>query len=1164
MSSRKRAGRGSLADRAMLAAITAAMAGVASYSGAAVTINKSSNTSWTISNGQITAIFNPSSDDITSVQLGSSANLLGGSTPELDEEFAGTPFGSGPQTFNSQAGPNNSYQDVWTTTASAQNASGGFTNPITYSFHYLIFANDPTIYCYEVLNHAATDPATSVGQGQFLFRSNPSLFPNLYQINTGPHQQGAANAVTTINVPSTYSNWGTVSAQAGRTVQNAATDLTGSGIPGDAGTNFFTKYDYSIYTQFFQAETMYGTDYAVTEVDPSTDTLSGGPTKQELAWTDPGILNMEFLSGHYGFTGSGSGEFPGYSYYPQQGVASSKLYGPYGFTISSVTGTTAPQINQNVINSIPTQQAEFNTDTELASTGYINTTARGMVQITASNSAGWSSNSSNNTVVLSDPGVNFQESTQGYQYSGQLSQSGTVTIGNVVPGTYRLSLYELGQWGETRVDGVQVNGNTITLPQNVKFTPENFGTAPPIWTLGTPDRSAAEFLNGHNASGADIRAFYGSYDYWAEEAALGNPGKVVYYATAVGSTPATNNPNKWLANQWGKFDPGLYDASNGTSDNYQNSCPAYVNAGGGPANYGGAPWEIHFATTAAQNAQGSYVELSVGLAAAEGSLTVALNGHSETWHVANASDPMVRSGEAGFYQWLVYEYPTSDLNAVGSDNVFTFSTSQTDGDMYDALRMEITKNSSNPSVTGWYDYNYVTGSNSQTAPVDSTGSTASNTFSGTSQWTLSTGGSWTTSTHWLNYIIPAAANDVATFANTITAASTVTLDGNRTAGSVIFNSPQSYTIAPGTGGSLTLNQSGGATISDLAGTHFISAAVILASNTQITVANATDSLTFSNTISGTGNLTTSGNGTINLTGTTSYTGSTTVVSGTLNLSSGASVTSGSFNTGTGATLIINGTVPVTAAVTGVGTTTFGPGPATGIFNRTIGSLTLATGSSVTVTAPTLRANRTVLATGALNFGGTTNAWLGKLNLADNDMIVRSGNLSNITNQIKAGYAAGGKYWNGSTGITSTSAASDTTHLTALGSGLSLGSAFDGLPTSTSDVLIKYTYFGDANLDGKVDGSDYSRIDSGYLSHATGWSNGDFNYDGVVNGSDYTLIDNAFNTQSASLTSVISDPQANITAEIATPASALPEPAGIGLIILSGLLGRRRCRLSESL
>ena len=70
-----------------------------------------------------------------------------------------------------------------------------------------------------------------------------------------------------------------------------------------------------------------------------------------------------------------------------------------------------------------------------------------------------------------------------------------------------------------------------------------------------------------------------------------------------------------------------------------------------------------------------------------------------------------------------------------------------------------------------------------------------------------------------------------------------------------------------------------------------------------------------------------------------------------------------------------------------------------------------------------------------------------------------------------------------------------------------------------DIVV--TALSDGYLDGTVDGSDYSRIDSSFLSEQTGpsvsgWYNGDFNYDGVVNGSDYTLIDNAFNTQNASL------------------------------------------------
>jgi hypothetical protein len=695
----------------------AAAAGMLTTSAPAaqVTVTKNSNTSWTVSNGLITMVFDPSAEDVTSVQLGSgsgaSPNLLGGSTPELDEEFAGTPFGAGPQTFGSQTNSTSSYQDVWTTTASS-----GTANPITYSFHYVVFANDPTIYCYEWLSHAATDPATSVGQGQFLFRSNPSLFTNLYQINTGPNQLGAANAVTTVGVPSTNPSFPTVSAVPGRQVQNVTYDLTGSGIAGDNGTNYFTKYDYSVYTQFYQAETMYGSQYAVTEVDPSTDTLTGGPTKQNLAWTDPAILNMEFLSDHYGIDGSGSGAYPGYAYYPTQGVNTTRLFGPYGFTVSSATAATAATINQNAINAIPGDQKEFDTDTQLVASGYVPTTFRGTLQVSVSSSVGWSSSAANNTIVLSEPGVNFQESTQGYQYWGQLSAGGSTTITGVAPGTYRLSIYQSGQWGESCYDGVQVVGNKITIPTNATFTPENFGTAPPIWTIGTPNRSANEFLNGHPAgttSGPDQRQYQGSYDYWAEEAALGNQGKIVYYATAVGGTAATNNPNAWISNLWSVFDPGEYDSSNGSADNYNNTAPQYVMNAGGPATYSGAPWEVHFTTTQAQRNQGQYVVLSVGLAAMESSLVITLNGHEEVWHAPDStySDPMVRSGDAGFYQWAAFQWPTSDLLAAGGNDEMTFSCNEADGVMWDALRMEITNTSADPAVTGWNDYTWVTGPN---------------------------------------------------------------------------------------------------------------------------------------------------------------------------------------------------------------------------------------------------------------------------------------------------------------------------------------------------------------------------------------------------------------------------------------------------------------------
>ena len=60
------------------------------------------------------------------------------------------------------------------------------------------------------------------------------------------------------------------------------------------------------------------------------------------------------------------------------------------------------------------------------------------------------------------------------------------------------------------------------------------------------------------------------------------------------------------------------------------------------------------------------------------------------------------------------------------------------------------------------------------------------------------------------------------------------------------------------------------------------------------------------------------------------------------------------------------------------------------------------------------------------------------------------------------------------------------------------------------ICLSVTYlYGDANLDGHVDGTDYSLIDNGFNMGLHGWINGDFNGDGKVDGADYSLIDNSF-------------------------------------------------------
>jgi probable HAF family extracellular repeat protein len=437
-------------------------------------------------------------------------------------------------------------------------------------------------------------------------------------------------------------------------------------------------------------------------------------------------------------------------------------------------------------------------------------------------------------------------------------------------------------------------------------------------------------------------------------------------------------------------------------------------------------------------------------------------------------------------------------------------------------------------------------------------------------WNSSAGGSWATASNWTGNI-PNAVGVVANFGTSpgLAASGDVTLDGNQTVGHIVFNNnTSSYTINSGSGGSLIIDDStdvAGPTpsITVSAGSHAINAPIILATNNgSIGVVVNTwtgTSLTLGGSIAamngGSGVLTADGGGQLLF-------ALTAVVS---------------------VPLVVNNSVTFQAKTSGTA----------GILVRVVPSINISSGTSTVAIAPAvtpssrqLLVTTPILSTGIPQYGSVSQ-WMGTLDLANNDMDIPNGNLATISSMVAQGFSAFAidlnvypeknvyGYYSGDPGafvgayagiggIVSSSAALDTTHLTALGvienvnaAGKSLYSTFDGHSVTSTDVLVKYTYYGDANDDGMVDGSDYSRIDNGYLKHLTGWGNGDFNYDGIVDGSDYTLIDNAFNTQGASLAST---PDAALTDQIAVsePVS-VPEPTTLGIITLCTLswLSRRR-------
>jgi ELWxxDGT repeat protein len=143
-----------------------------------------------------------------------------------------------------------------------------------------------------------------------------------------------------------------------------------------------------------------------------------------------------------------------------------------------------------------------------------------------------------------------------------------------------------------------------------------------------------------------------------------------------------------------------------------------------------------------------------------------------------------------------------------------------------------------------------------------------------------------------------------------------------------------------------------------------------------------------------------------------------------------------------------------------------------------------------------------------------------LDLNDNDIILDytgASQLAAIQDLINSARNFGD--WLGN-GITSSSARTNPLQNTSLGameatdydSVYGPGALFNGIDPDDSAVLIKYTYYGDTDFNGFVDGDDYARTDSGFNLGFSGWLNGDFDGNGFVDGDDYSLIDLAFNSQ----------------------------------------------------
>jgi hypothetical protein len=182
-----------------------------------------------------------------------------------------------------------------------------------------------------------------------------------------------------------------------------------------------------------------------------------------------------------------------------------------------------------------------------------------------------------------------------------------------------------------------------------------------------------------------------------------------------------------------------------------------------------------------------------------------------------------------------------------------------------------------------------------------------------------------------------------------------------------------------------------------------------------------------------------------------------------------------------------------------------------------------------------------------------------LDINDNSLVVTNMSRGAVEGLVATGRAGGS--WQGH-GITSLAAfnnsAAGTTALGVALAGDGNYQTWDGSSVSPSDVIVKYTYAGDSNLDGKVTFDDFQNFLIGYTGADDRWFTGDFNYSGQVTFDDFQIFLTGYSAYNNTGLTLSPADEAKIAILTISDASPAPEPsvAAWGFAMLPFLRRRR--------
>ncbi|GAB1520773.1 hypothetical protein RhiTH_003861 [Rhizoctonia solani] len=273
--------------------------------------------------------------------------------------------------------------------------------------------------------------------------------------------------------------------------------------------DYFTKYtfadtwrDHKAHGLYADGSTSNGTTYGAWLVMNTRDTYFGGPVHSDL--TVDGITYNYIVSNHHGDTA------------PNITHGFDRTFGPFFYYFNSGENESLNALRDDAEKyADPEWNAEFYDSIASSVPNYVATSHRGTFSLSVNVPTGAKRPIAILSVDGLDPQDNAQDTTA-YQYWGDVSDAGILTIPRVKEGVYRLTIYADGIFGQYEEDGIVIIAGKITNHE-AKWTPESAGKE--LWRIGSPDKTAGEFRHGfagdpsHPLHPQEYRIYWGQWDF---------------------------------------------------------------------------------------------------------------------------------------------------------------------------------------------------------------------------------------------------------------------------------------------------------------------------------------------------------------------------------------------------------------------------------------------------------------------------------------------------------------------------------------------------------------------------------------------------------------------------------------------------------------------------